>query len=346
MIIKGREISENHPPFIVAEMSSNHQQSLDRALKMVDAAANAGAHAMKLQTATPEGLTMDSDSPDFLISDKHSLWHGRRLYELYQQAVTPWEWHKAIFDRCQHHNLICFSSPFERKAVNFLETLDVPCYKMASFELVDVPLIKSVAATGKPIILSTGMATLSEIETAVNAIHQMGNHSLALLKCTSTYPALPTDTHLNTIPHLKNTFRVEVGLSDHTMGIGVACAAVALGATIIEKHFTLDRSSGGLDAEFSIEPSELKQLVIETEKAWQARGTICYGGSINENKSVQFRRSIYIIEDIHEGEILTDLNVSVIRPGYGLSPNFIEYIIGKKVNRDLKKGTAMSWDYI
>ena len=344
--ISDREIGENQPPFIIAEMSGNHNQSLERAIKLVDAAVDAGAHALKLQTASPDGLTLDVDNPDFLISDPESLWYGKNLYKLYQEAVTPWEWHKIIFEHCNKRGIIAFSSPFELSAVDFLESLDVPCYKIASFELVDLQLIKKVAKTGKPMIMSTGMGTLTDIELAVNTAKSEGNDKIILLKCTSTYPASPEDSNLLTIPHLKDCFGTEVGLSDHTMGIGVPCAAVALGATVVEKHFTLSRDDGGVDAAFSLEPQELEQLVIETERAWLARGSVSYNSGEREKVSLKFRRSIYVSEDISKGEELSVENIRVVRPGYGLEPKYLELLIGRKVNRDLIKGDAMSWEYI
>jgi pseudaminic acid synthase len=344
--IAGQKIGHNYAPFIVAEMSGNHNQSLARALKIVDAAVEAGAHALKLQTASPEGLTLEVDSPDFLISDKNSLWYGKNLFQLYKEAVTPWEWHKEIFDYCKKRGIIAFSSPFELGAVDFLESLDVPCYKIASFEIVDIQLVKKVASTGKPIIMSTGMASLSEIETAVSTARSEGNDQIILLKCTSTYPANPVDTNLMTIEHLRESFGTQVGLSDHTMGVGVSCAAVAKGATLIEKHFTLSRDEGGVDAAFSLEPKELKSLVEETQRAWQAMGTIKYGGSENEKSSLKYRRSIYVAEDILEGELFTEKNIRVVRPGYGLAPVYIDIFLGRRSKKYLKKGDALSWSHI
>ena len=344
--IAGYPVGAETPPFIIAEMSGNHNQSLERALAIVDAAVAAGAHALKLQTASPDGLTLDVDSSDFLISDPDSLWYGKNLYKLYQEAVTPWEWHKKIFERCWDNGIIAFSSPFELKAVDFLEELNVPCYKIASFELVDLQLVRYVAQTGKPIIMSTGMASLSDIELAVRTVRAEGNHQIILLKCTSTYPAKPLDSNLLTIPHLQHAFGTQVGLSDHTMGIGVPCAAVALGATVVEKHFTLSRAEGGVDAAFSLEPNELKLLVEETERAWQAMGEIRYAGSENEQPSLKFRRSIYVSEDIETGAILTHENIRVVRPGFGLHPKYLDVLIGRRVNKPLKKGTAMAWKHI
>lgn len=344
--IAGREVGQGFSPFIIAEMSGNHNQSLDRALQIVDAAVAAGAHALKLQTASPDGLTLDVDAPDFLISDPDSLWFGKNLYKLYQEAVTPWEWHKQIFDYCKKKGIIAFSSPFELKAVEFLEQLNVPCYKIASFELVDIQLIRRVAQTGKPIIMSTGMASLSEIEFAVSTARAEGNNQIILLKCTSTYPATAADSNLLTIPHLQQAFGTQVGLSDHTMGVGVPCAAVALGATVIEKHFTLSRADGGVDSAFSLEPHELKLLVEETERAWQSRGEVRYGGSDKEQISLKYRRSIYISEDVDVGDVLSHKNIRVVRPGFGLPPKFLDVLIGRRINKSLKKGTAMAWEHI
>ena len=346
ILIAGRPVGQDTLPFVIAEMSGNHNQSLDRALQLVDAAVSAGAHALKLQTASPHGLTLDVDLPDFIISDPDSLWYGKNLYRLYQEAVTPWGWHKQIFDYCRSKGIIAFSSPFELKAVDFLEELNVPCYKIASFELVDLQLVRRVAQTGKPVIMSTGMATLSDIELAVNTARSAGNHQIILLKCTSTYPSNPSDSNLLTIPHLRQAFGTQVGLSDHTMGVGVPCAAVALGATVVEKHFTLSRAEGGVDAAFSLEPHELKLLVEETARAWQAMGEVRYGGSEKEQASLKFRRSIYVSEDIEAGAVLTPENIRVVRPGFGLQPKFIDTLLGLRVNKPLKKGTAMAWEHI
>lgn len=341
-----RLIGATEPPFIIAEMSGNHNQSLERAFRLVDAAAAAGAHALKLQTATPDGLTLEVDHPDFLISDPDSLWFGKNLHQLYQEAVTPWEWHAPLFDYCRQRGIMVFSSPFELKAVDLLEGLDAPCYKIASFELVDLQLVRRVAQTGKPLLISTGMATLSDIELAVAAARQEGNDQIVLLKCTSSYPATPEESNLATIPHLRQAFGTEVGLSDHTMGVGVPCAAVAFGATLIEKHFTLCRQDGGVDAAFSLEPEELRQLVLETERAWRARGTVCYGGSQREQVSLNYRRSIYVSRDVALGELLSHDNIRVVRPGFGLHPRFLDLVIGRRASRDLKKGTALSWEAI
>lgn len=344
--IAERVVGGDQKPFVIAEMSGNHNQSLDRALKIVDAAVEAGADAIKLQTASPDGLTLDVDSADFQITDKDSLWYGKNLYQLYKEAVTPWEWHQPIFEYCRQRGIISFSSPFELKAVDFLESLNVPCYKIASFELIDTQLVRRVAQTGKPMIMSTGMATLSEIETAVTTARAEGNDQIILLKCTSTYPARPTNSNLLTIPHMRAAFGVQIGLSDHTMGVGVPCAAVAMGATVIEKHLTLARADGGVDAAFSLEPHELKLLVEETERAWQSVGNVRYGGSNDEQASLKFRRSIYISRDVKQGEQLNAENIKIVRPGFGVAPKYYELLIGRRVNKDLSKGTPMSWEHI
>ena len=346
MSIGRRIVGRRAPPFIVAEMSGNHNQSIDRALEIVAAAAASGAHALKIQTYTPDTMTLDLDEREFHISNKGSLWAGKSLYQLYGEAYTPWEWHRPIFDRARQRGIMVFSTPFDDSAVDFLEKLDVPCYKIASFENTDLPLIRRVAATGKPVIMSTGMATVSELDESVRAAREAGCKDLILLKCTSTYPASPENTNILTVPHLRELFDCEVGLSDHTMGIGVSVASVALGATVIEKHFTLNRSDGGVDSTFSMEPAEMRQLVIETERAWQALGEIRYGPTHAENDSVQFRRSLYIVQDLKAGEVLTRENVRAIRPGYGLPTKYLEQIIGRSVRRDVARGTALTWGLI
>jgi len=339
-------IGPAHKPFIVAEMSGNHNQSLDRALSIVEAAARAGAHAVKLQTYTADTMTLNISEGEFFIADADSLWQGKSLYELYQEAYTPWEWHQPIFNRCRELGLICFSTPFDETAVDFLEELNVPCYKVASFENTDLPLIKKIALTGKPMIISTGMATIAELHETVQTARQWGCEDLILLKCTSSYPASPADSNLMTIPHMRELFQCEVGLSDHTMGCGAAIASVALGVRFIEKHFTLSRADGGVDAAFSLEPEELQQLVIESERAWQAMGNINYGAGEQEAKSLRFRRSLYISQDMQAGDILSAENLRIIRPGFGLEPKYYDLFIGKKVNRDVKRGTPLSWDLI
>lgn len=344
--ISDRIIGVNHEPFIIAEMSGNHGNSLDRALELVDIAAKAKVHALKIQTATPDGLTLNLDTADFSINDKNSLWNGRTLYDLYKESVMPWEWHKTIFDRCKEHNLLGFSSPFEILAVDFLETLNVPCYKIASFELVDLPLIEKVAQTGKPIIMSTGMANIKEIHDAVATAKKFNNSQIILLKCTSTYPASPINSNLQTIKHLRETFNTEVGLSDHTMGLAVPCAAVAFGATVIEKHFTVSRDIKTVDSEFSMEPDELTALVAETKRAWQAIGKVSYETSDPEKNSLMFRRSLYVCKDMKKGDILSIDNLRIIRPGFGMEPSNYKLILGKRVNQDIKKGTRMTWELI
>ena len=344
--IAGREIGSNHPPFVIAEMSGNHNQSLERALKIVEAAAKTGAHALKIQTYRPDTMTLDLDEREFHISDPKSLWVGNSLYNLYGEAYTPWEWHKPIFDRARELGIIAFSTPFDDTAVDFLEDLDVPCYKIASFENTDLPLIRRVAATGKPLIISTGMASIAELDDTVRTAREAGCKDLILLKCTSTYPAAAENTNILTIPHMRELFGCEVGLSDHTMGVGVSVASVALGAIVIEKHFTLNRSDGGVDSTFSIEPAEMTQLVVETERAWQALGKVSYGATEAEKKSIVFRRSLYVVQDIKAGEILTNENVRAIRPGLGLPTKYLPQIINRVAKQDLKRGTALSWDLI
>lgn len=344
--IADRFIGKEHKPFIIAEMSGNHNQSLDRALHLVELAAEAGADAVKLQTYTPDTITLDVHTGEFFISNEKDLWKGQSLYNLYKQAYTPWEWHKAIFDKCKELGLLAFSSPFDETAVDFLETLDVPAYKIASFENVDIPLIRKVAKTGKPIIISTGMATAGELDEAVRAVRNEGNNQIVLLKCTSTYPATPENSNLATIPHMKQLFNTEIGLSDHTMGTGVSVAAVALGATVIEKHFTTARSDGGVDSAFSMEPHELKQLVEDTERAWQSIGRIQYGPTKAEEPSLVGRRSLYIGEDMKAGDIFTKENLRDVRPGLGLSTKYYDVLLGKTIKADAKKGTPVNWELV
>jgi pseudaminic acid synthase len=346
MQISTRAIGPEHRPYLIAEMSGNHNQSLDRALAIVEAAAAAGADAVKLQTYTADTMTLAVDTPDFVIQDKKSLWAGRHLHDLYKEAYTPWEWHAPIMQRARELGLHCFSSPFDESAVDFLETLDVPAYKIASFELTDIPLIRKVAATGKPMIMSTGMATVGEIDEAVRTAKAAGASAITLLKCTSTYPATPANSHLRTIPHLRDAFGCEVGLSDHTMGVGIAVAAVALGATVIEKHFTLRRADGGVDSAFSMEPEELQLLRAETERAWQGLGQIAYGGTQAEEKSRTHRRSIYVSKSVRAGELLTAENLRIVRPAFGLAPKFIDVVLGKRASQDLPAGTPLGWPHI
>jgi pseudaminic acid synthase len=341
--IANRCIGRDHPPFIIAEMSGNHNQSLDRALKIVDAAADAGVHAIKLQTYTADTMTIDLAEEEFFISDPRSLWAGTSLYKLYQEAHTPWDWQPTIFEHAARRGLICLSTPFDASAVDFLEDLDAPCYKIASFENTDLPLIRRVASTGRPMIISTGMATIAELDESVQAAREAGCDDLILLQCTSTYPATPENSNLATIPHMRELFGTEVGLSDHTMGTGVSVASVALGAVLIEKHFTLARADGGVDSTFSMEPAEMAQLVVETERAWQALGKITYGPLEEEKKSLQFRRSLYIVEDMQAGELLNETNLRAIRPGHGLPPRYLEKMFGCPVPKAVKRGTPLTW---
>jgi N-acetylneuraminate synthase len=344
--IGGRRVGAGVKPFIIAEMSGNHNQSLERALKIVEAAAKSGAHALKIQTYTPDTMTIDLDEREFHISDPNSLWAGTSLYNLYGEAYTPWEWHKPIFDRARELGVIPFSTPFDETAVDFLESLDVPCYKIASFENTDLPLIRRVAATGKPLIISTGMASVAELDETVRAAREAGCKDLILLKCTSTYPATADNINLRAIPHLRELFDCEAGLSDHTMGVGVSVASVALGATVIEKHFTLKRADGGVDSAFSMEPAEMAQLVAEANLAWQALGQIAYGPTEAEKKSLQYRRSLYIVENLRAGAVLTRENIRAIRPGLGLPPKYLEIMLGKTVKQNVKRGTALTWELL
>jgi pseudaminic acid synthase len=342
--IGNRKIGNANPPFIIAEMSGNHNQSLARALEIVEAAAKTGVHALKIQTYTPDTMTLDLDEREFHITDPNSLWVGNSLYKLYGKAFTPWEWHKPIFERANELGLIAFSTPFDDTAVDFLESLEVPFYKIASFENTDLPLIRRVAATGKPMIISTGMASIAELDDTVLAARGAGCKDLILLKCTSTYPATADNTNILTIPHMRELFGCEVGLSDHTMGLGVSVASVALGATVIEKHFTLNRADGGVDSTFSMEPTEMSQLVLETEHAWQALGQVSYGATETEKKSIVFRRSLYVVQDLKAGDILTKHNVRAIRPGLGLPTKYLGMVLGKAVKQAVKCGTALSWE--
>lgn len=346
MTIGDRQIGLGAAPFVIAEMSGNHNQSLARAFDLVDAAAAAGAHALKLQTYTADTITLDVKTDEFFIAEEGNLWKGNTLHNLYRMAHTPWAWHGPIMQRAKERGLVCFSSPFDESAVDFLETLDVPAYKIASFENNHLPLIRKVAATGKPVIISTGMATIAELDEAVRAAREAGCSSLVLLKCTSTYPAVPRNTNILTIPHMRTLFGCEVGLSDHTMGIGVSVAAVAMGASVIEKHFTLSRADGGVDSAFSLEPNELQALVQETERAWMALGTVAYGPTEAELKSLVFRRSLYVAEDMKCGEKFTRKNLRVVRPGKGLHPRYYEQLLDKSVIRDAPKGTPVDWGLI
>ena len=343
MQIAGNSVGSGAEPFIIAEMSGNHNQSFERALEIVDAAAKTGAHAIKLQTYTADTMTLDLKEREFFISDDKSPWKGQSLYELYKIAHTPWDWHRPIFDCAKKHGLICFSTPFDETAVDLLEELGAPIYKIASFENTDLPLIRRVAATGKPLIISTGMATEEELDESVDTARKAGCKDLILLKCTSSYPATPENSNLLTIPYLRERYGCEVGLSDHTLGIGVAVASVALGATVIEKHFTLKRSDGGVDSAFSLEPHEMKELVEQTKRAWQSLGKVFVGSTQAEKSSITFRRSLYIVKDLKAGDVLTQDNVRAIRPGLGLPPKYLNQLLGKKIKKDVQKGTALSW---
>ena len=344
--IGNHKVGRGHHPFVIAEMSGNHNQSLERALTIVDAAAATGVQALKIQTYTADSMTLDLRHGEFFIADPKSPWKGRSLYDLYQEAHTPLEWHAAIFERCRERGIQCFSTPFDAAAVDFLEDLDVPCYKIASFENIDLPLIRRVASTGKPLIISTGMASLAELDEAVSAAREEGCRDLVLLKCTSSYPSSPEFSNIITIPHMRELFGCEVGLSDHTLGVGVAVASIALGATVVEKHFTLDRSDGGVDSQFSLEPTEMRALVEESKRAWLSLGQISYGISPAELGSIMFRRTLYISCDMKAGEVLTTRNLRAIRPGTGLPPKYLGMLLGKRVNRDVARGTPMSWDLL
>ena len=340
------EIGTGCPPVVIAELSANHNRSLDRALAIVDAAAEAGVHGVKLQTYTPETMTLDLSTDGFVITDPSSPWYGRTLFDLYTEAHTPWEWHEALFQRCRQRGLLVFSTPFDASAVAFLEGLGAPCYKIASFENTDLGLIQTVAQRGKPVIISTGMATAAEIDEAINTARREGAQDVILLKCTSAYPAAPEESHLLTIPHMRSLFGCPVGLSDHTPGIGTAVAAVGLGAVLIEKHLTLRRADGGVDAAFSLEPNEMRMLVLEVERAWKALGAVHYGPTSSERPSLALRRSLYVVEDMQAGERLSPRTLRAIRPGYGLPPKFYDVLLGRRVAKAVRKGTPVTWDLI
>ncbi|WP_434743500.1 pseudaminic acid synthase [Micromonospora sp. SH-82] len=333
-------------PLVVAEMSGNHNGSLDRALEIVDAVAATGAHALKLQTYRPDTITIDADGPEFRISSGHDLWGGERLYQLFEKAHTPYEWHEPIFERARRHGLTVFSSPFDASAVQLLEELDVPAYKIASSELVDLPLIRLVASTGKPLVVSTGMATLGEIDAAVRAAREAGAGGIVLLACTASYPAPPQDSNLRRIPVLAEAFGVPVGLSDHTPGIGVPVASVALGACLIEKHVTLRRADGGVDSDFSLEPTELDALCVESERAWAALGGTTVGPTPTEREGLRFRRSLYVVADVRAGDQVTRDNVRSIRPAGGLPPVEIDRVLGRTFTSDVPRGTPLAWDFV
>ena len=335
-------IGSEHPPFIIAEMSGNHNQSLEKALKLIDLAVDAGAHAIKIQTYTADSLTIDHDSAEFVISDPKSLWNGKNLYALYQQASTPYEWHAAIFKKCQERGVICFSTPFDEAAVDFLETFNPPLYKIASFENNHYPLIKRVIQTGKPMIISLGLSSEESIVDLNQFLKKNGAQNVVFLKCTSAYPAVPKDANLKAIPRIAELTGRQVGLSDHTIGVTVSIASIALGACVIEKHFTDSRAAGGVDSGFSLEPHELRQLVTETQVAWESLGKASFSLGDSESKSIQFKRSIYVIKDMKKGEAFSKENVRVIRPGYGADPRgYEDLILGKIATADLKRGHAL-----
>jgi len=344
--ISGHKIGRNHRPFIVAEMSGNHNQSLDKALKLIQLAANSGVDAVKLQTYTPDIMTLNLNEREFKVKSKNDSWANKSLYDLYREAHTPWDWHKDLFAEAKKLGLLIFSTPFDKTSVDFLETLAVPCYKIASFENTDTELLKYTASTGKPLIISTGLATISDLGETVSTIRNAGCDNFILLKCTSSYPANPKNSNILTIPHMRDLFDCEVGISDHTMGIGVSLASISLGACFIEKHFTLSRAEGGVDSSFSLEPAEMQQLVIESKSAWDSLGKVVYEPSEEEQNSIQFKRSLYIVNDLKKGEKLTENNVRAIRPGFGLPPKLKSIVIGRKVLKNVTKGTALNWDII
>lgn len=343
--IAERKIGKNCPVFIVAELSANHLQKFDHAVKLIKAAKDAGADAVKLQTYTPDTITIDCDNEYFQIK-QGTIWDGKTLYELYKEAYTPWEWQPELKEIAEELGLIFFSTPFDKTAVDFLEEINIPCYKIASFEITDIPLIEYVASKGKPVIISTGIATLTDIQEAVNACKRMGNSQIALLKCTSAYPAPLEEVNLKTIPDMAEKFKIVIGLSDHTLGISVPVASVALGAKIIEKHFTLSRSLGGPDAAFSLEPEEFKAMVKAVREVEKALGDVCYELTEKMRKNRQFSRSLFIINNIKAGEVFTEKNVRSIRPGYGLHPRYLKKILGRRATQDIKRGTPLKWSLV
>jgi N-acetylneuraminate synthase len=342
--IAGRSIGPGCPPYVIAELSGNHNGDIARALRLMSSAKEQGADAVKLQTYTADTMTIDHDGPDFVI--KGGLWAGRKLHELYREAHTPWEWHPALFEHARKIGIACFSTPFDSTAVDLLEYLGAPAYKIASFEIIDLPLIRRIARTGKPIIMSTGMATLGEISEGVAAARQAGATQLALLHCTSGYPTPPEEANLSTIPHLAAAFDAIVGLSDHTAGYAVPVSAVTLGAAIIEKHFTLARADGGPDAAFSLEPQELKAVVDNCRIAFKALGHIRYDLSPSEEGLVKLRRSLYAVADIAAGEVFTEANVRSIRPGFGLPPKMLPDVLGKRASSAIPRGTPLKFQHI
>ncbi len=344
MILNKRKICAGKPVYIIAEMSANHNQHLDRAIKIIEAAKDSGADAVKIQTYTPDTMTIDSANECFQI--KGTIWEGENLYKLYQEAFTPWEWSPKLKEVCDKLGMDFFSTPFDLSAVDFLERLNITAYKVASFELVDIPLLKKIAATGKPIIMSTGMATLAEIDEAVQTIYNSGNNQLALLKCTSAYPAPPEEMNLRTIPHLSEAYNIPVGLSDHTLGSAAAMAAVALGACIIEKHLTLTRSDPGPDSAFSTEPAEFKAMVDDIRTVEKALGMVCYELTEKQKENRVFRRSLFVVKDLKKGDYFSNENVRSIRPGHGMHTRYLEEILGRKATKDIEKGTPLNWDMV
>src|SRR5690554_5907143 len=341
IVIAGREISRDQPPYVIAELSANHNGKLETALKIIEEAAKAGADAVKLQTYRPDTITLDSDADEFII--KGGLWDGRTLYELYEEAHMPWEWHKPLFEHAQKIGIPIFSSPFDTTAVDLLEDLNAPAYKIASFEAVDLPLIRYVAATGKPMIISTGMADAEEIQEAITAAREGGCKELAILHCVSGYPAPAEDYNLRTIPDMIERFGLVTGLSDHTLDNTTAIASVVLGASLIEKHFTLDRNGGGPDDSFSLEPEDLSDLCRDSKTAWKALGQVDYGRKSSEQGNAQFRRSLYFVKDLKAGDVIDKENIRSVRPGYGLAPKYMDAVVGKAAKRDLEFGAPLTW---
>lgn len=340
--IAGRKIGPDHPPYVIAELSANHNGKLDTALKLIEAAAEAGADAIKIQTYRPDTITMKSDKPEFRIEG--GLWHGRTLYELYEEAHTPWEWHETLFEKAKESGITLFSSPFDNTAVDLLESLGAPAYKIASFEAVDLPLIARVAQAGKPMLISTGMADAAEIAAATDTARRAGCEELVVMHCVSAYPAPPSDYNLRTLADIGARYRAVTGLSDHTLGNATAIAAIALGASVIEKHFTLDRSGGGPDDSFSLQPSELSDLCRDCRTAWEALGSVDYERKPSEESNAPFRRSLYVVTNVKAGDPITPENVRSIRPGHGLAPRYYDELLGRRFAEDVERATPMSWD--
>lgn len=342
IVINTRQIGVDFPPYIIAEMSANHNGSIDNAFKIIEQAKFCGADAVKLQTYTADTITLNSQSSDFMI--RNGLWNGQSLHELYQKAHMPWDWHKPLFDFAKEKNITIFSSPFDFSAVDLLESLNAPAYKIASFEVIDLPLIRYVAQTGKPMIISTGMANMEEIAEAIDTAQSNGCHELVILHCVSGYPAPAADYHLRTLSDMAQRFNTLVGLSDHTLDNTTAIVSVALGACIIEKHFTLDRNGGGADDSFSLEPSDLKELCHDSQIAWQALGRVNYGLKSSEQGNIQFRRSIYFVKNLKKGDVIDETCIRSVRPGFGLAPKYFDDLIGKTLARDVLANTATHWN--